>query len=223
MSRRSTSAWRTPAMLLALSFIPVIAGATRVVGFVSGAGAPEDARFTTSPTPIVIHAVSAFLYAALGAFQFSRELRARLGVWHRRLGRVLAACGLLTATTGLWMAQRYDIPRSQQGPLLYSVRMAVGVAMAYALLAGWRAVLRRDVSTHEAWMIRAYALAQGAGTQAVLMAPWTLIVGAVTGTTRDVLMSLAWVINVAVAERFIRRDTASERVTPVAVPLAVRA
>ena len=223
MSRRSTSPWRTPAMLLALSFIPAVAGASRIAGFASGVGAPEDARFITAPTPIVIHGVSATLYAVLGAFQFSRELRARLGAWHRRLGRVLAACGLLTAATGLWMAQRYDIPRAQQGPLLYGARMAVGAAMAWAIIAGWRAAVRRDIAKHEAWMIRAYALAQGAGTQAALMGPWTLIVGAVSGTTRDVLMTLSWVINVAVAEWLIRRDTAVERVTPRAVPQALHA
>lgn len=106
-------------MLLALSFIPVVAGVSRVVGFVSGANVtPDDVRFTGAPVPIAIHA---------------------------------------------------------------------------------------------------------AGTQALLMGPWTVVAGEVTGTTRDVLMSLAWVINAVVAERIIRRGAAAGPVTPRAEALALPA
>ena len=69
------------------------------------------------------------------------------------------------------------------------------------------AIRRRDLARHEAWMIRAYALAQGAGTQAVLMLPPTLVLGEVTHLTRDVLMVLAWALNVVVAEWLIRRGS----------------
>ena len=39
--------------------------------------------------------------------------------------------------------------------------------MILCLVLGLRAILRRDVPTHRAWMIRAYALGLGAGTQVV--------------------------------------------------------
>ncbi|MFT6864468.1 MAG: hypothetical protein ACJAVK_003034, partial [Akkermansiaceae bacterium] len=54
-------------------------------------------------------------------------------------------------------------------------------------------------------MIRAYALGQGAGTQVLVSIPWLVTVGEPSGFTRDVLMTLAWVINVFVAEWIIRR------------------
>jgi Predicted membrane protein (DUF2306) len=71
----------------------------------------------------------------------------------------------------------------------------------------WLAIRRRDVPRHEAWMIRAYALGQGAGTQAGLMLPPTLIIGELAYLTRDVFMVLAWVINALVAEWIIRRTS----------------
>lgn len=66
-------------------------------------------------------------------------------------------------------------------------------------------ILRRNVARHEAFMIRAYALGQGAGTQALVLGPWMLIAGETGGLTRDLLMTLAWGINVLVAEWVIRR------------------
>ena len=52
-------------------------------------------------------------------------------------------------------------------------------------------------------MIRAYAIGQGAGTQALILLPITLISGAPLGLRRDVLMIAAWIINLAVAEWII--------------------
>jgi len=57
-------------------------------------------------------------------------------------------------------------------------------------------------------MIRAYALGQGAGTQAVVLLPWMIATGESGGPTRDLLRTLARLINVAVAEAIIRRKNA---------------
>lgn len=54
-------------------------------------------------------------------------------------------------------------------------------------------------------MLRAYALAQGAGTQALLCLPVMLVSGPVLGLPRDILLSAAWLLNLAVAESLIRR------------------
>ena len=52
------------------------------------------------------------------------------------------------------------------------------------------------------------------------MLPWTILFGEAEGVTRDLLMSLAWVINVFVAEWIIRRRTKTprERVSAVSRP-----
>lgn len=196
-----------PALLLALSAIPMLGGAMRLTSL-SAPVSEENARFVASPAPVVLHIASAALYALLGAFQFSPGIRRRFPTWHRRAGKVLVAAGLLTGLTGLWMAQIYAIPVGMQGPFLHGTRLLVGTGMIASLLLGWSAILRRDIPRHEAWMIRAYALAQGAGTQVLVLMPWTIATGESTGLTRDLLMTLAWAINLVVAEWLIRRRRA---------------
>ena len=213
MSSLPSPSWRLPTSLLLLSLVPVAAGAVRLIGLVglasggSGAGAitPENARFMAMPAPVVLHIVSATLFCLLGAFQFDSAIRRRSPGLHRAAGRVLVPCGILAALTGLWMTAVYAIPAELQGPLLYGVRIVVGVSMALAIVVSIRAVLRRRIAQHRAWMVRAYALGQGAGTQVLILLPVTLVAGAPTFFFRDVLMASAWGLNVLIAEWIIRR------------------
>jgi hypothetical protein len=195
-----------PALLLLLSLVPALGGGARLASL-SG-DAPDDASFLQAPLPILLHVLSATLYCLLGAFQFSSGLRLRWPGLHRRAGRWLALCGLLTGATGFWMTAFYPIPTSLQGPLLYAVRLAVASAMVASLLIAWRSILRRDVQRHEAFMIRAYALGQGAGTQVLVLLPWMLLSGESGGLTRDLLMTLSWAINIVVAEAILRQRAA---------------
>jgi len=207
MARRLTSSdFKIPALLLALSVVPTLGGVVRLMSL-SGdrVVTPDNARFLQAPAPVVIHVVSATLYCLLGAFQFSRGFRLRWPGLHRHAGRALAPCGLLAGASGLWMTACYRIPPHLQGPLLFGVRLAVAAAMVASILIGVSAILRREVARHEAFMIRAYALGQGAGTQALVLGPWMLVTGGSGGPTRDLLMTLAWAINVVVAEWVIGR------------------
>jgi uncharacterized membrane protein len=198
--------FKLPLALIVLSIVPLLGGVIRLLSVARPAvPSPENARFLHAPAPVVIHILSATLFCILGAFQFSRGFRLRWPGLHRRAGRVLGALGLLTAATGFWMTAFYDIPTSMQGPLLYVVRLLVASAMFACIVLAWRAILRRDVPRHEAFMIRAYAIGQGAGTQVVILLPWMLISGQSGGVTRDILMTLSWLVNVVVAEAIIHR------------------
>jgi hypothetical protein len=177
--------------------------------------------------------ISATLFCLLGAFQFSAGFRRRWPGVHRSAGKLLALCGLLAGASGLWMTAFYPIPPSLQGPILYVVRLLVASAMVGAILVAWRTILRRNVPRHEAFMIRAYALGQGAGTQVLVLGPWMLLSGESGGLTRDLLMTLAWLINVVVAELIIRSRTrrslvaggqrpAGMKLRPAPSPLASR-
>ncbi len=192
-----------------LSFVPVVAGVVRLTSLAGGANGggitPENARFMAMPAPVVLHIVCASLFCVLGALQFDAALRQRFPRWHRIAGRVAALCGIVAACTGLWMTAAYAIPAELQGPLLYGVRMAVGLAMTLAVVVSVRAVFQRRIAQHRAWMVRAYALGQGAGTQVLILLPVTLMAGAPTFIFRDVLMASAWALNVAFAEWLIRR------------------
>ena len=192
-----------------LSFVPVVAGVVRLSSLAGGANGggvtPENARFMANPAPVVLHVLCASLFCVLGALQFDPALRQRLPRLHRIAGRVVAPCGIVAALTGMWMTAAYAIPAELQGPLLYGVRMAVGIAMTLAVIVSVRAVLLRRIAQHKAWMVRAYALGQGAGTQVLILLPMTLMAGAPTFILRDVLMASAWGLNAVFAEWVIRR------------------
>jgi hypothetical protein len=204
MARLTKADFKVPALLVALSLVPTLGGAMRLSSISGNAAATaEHARFAAAPAPILTHVLGATLFCLLGAFQFSPALRARFPRWHRGAGRLLVLCGLLAGLSGLWMTMFYRIPTGMQGPLLYFVRLAVGSAMLASLVIALVSILRRNVARHEAFMIRAYALGQGAGTQVLVLLPWMLISGESGGLTRDLLMTLSWAINVVVAESII--------------------
>jgi uncharacterized membrane protein len=201
-STRSTG-W-VPFALVTVVVVPAIAGSLRLVELAGGPHLmPANPRITASPVPVVVHIVSAVVYAVLGAFQFSSSFRRRRPGWHRASGRVVVVLGLAVAFSALWMTQFY--PRQPgTGGLAYVFRLAFGSGMAASIILGFTAIRHGDVARHLAWMTRAYALALGAGTQV-----FTLGIGnAVFGTselTTDLSLGAGWAINLAVAEYVIRR------------------
>jgi uncharacterized membrane protein len=198
--------WPVPAGLLALSAIPLLAGSLRLVQLAGGPVLiPADQRFADNPAPLGIHILAATVFALLGILQLVPRFRARHLRWHRRAGRIVAVAGLLVAGSAFWMASFYA-PKPGTGPLLLGLRLVFAVAMTACLVLGVLRIRRRDVAGHRAWMIRAYAIALAAGTQAFTggFAPLLPGSGALKG---DLAMGSAWFINLAVAEWVIRRGS----------------
>jgi uncharacterized membrane protein len=207
--KSSPTQWLAPVGLIVLSLIPVLAGAARLNELMGG---PEitanNARFVASPIPVTVHIISVTLYSLLGALQFVPSLRRGRTSWHRVAGRILIPAGVLVALTGLWMSAFYPRPAGD-GESLVVVRLIVGSAMLASLVLAVLAIRRRDFASHGAWMMRAYAIALGAGTQVFTILPWVVVfgpIGAADELPRTVLMTAGWVINVAVAEYVIRRS-----------------
>ena len=147
--------WLIPIGLLALAFIPVVAGAFRVTTWSGHAEVTAaNARFFASPVPVFLHIASVTTYSILGAFQFSPGFRRRWPNWHRAAGRILVAAGLIAALSGLWMAMFYAIVPADSA-LLHTFRLLFGSAMAASLVLGFLAIRERKVSAHQAWMRRA--------------------------------------------------------------------
>ena len=204
MPKTKRPEWLVPAGLIALSLIPVAAGGVRLTELAGGAEiTPDNARFFASPVPVLIHIFSVTIYCILGAFQFHPGLRRRRPKWHRTAGRVLVPTGLVAAASGLWMSHFYQLP-AHDGELLYVFRLIFGFGMMVSILLGLAAILRRDFARHQAWMMRGYAIAVGAGTQAFTLLPWMLLVGPPDALIKALLMAAGWGINLAVAEWFIR-------------------
>ena len=202
--------WAVPAGLVALSCIPLIAGTLRLLQLAGGpALIPAEARFAEFPLAVALHILGAATYVLLGVLQFVPQFRRRHRTWHRRTGRVLIVARLLVAASALWMTLLYAA-KPGTGDLLYALRLVFGCALIACLVLGFAAIRRSNTPAHRAWMIRAYAIALAAGTQAFTQG----VGGALFGTGElqgDLAQGAGWVINLAVAEWVIRRPTRIRR------------
>lgn len=196
--------WRVTAALILLSLIPLLAGVFRVVGLASGVEiTSENVRFFESPIPVVLHIISAITFCVLGAFQFNSDFRNSSPFWHRTAGRVLIPSGIIAALTGLWMTQFYPLYPQHQDHILYIVRLLVGFSTVSALLLGFIFILQKKIKQHSAWVIRSYALIQGAGTQALIGIPLFLIMGDLAHAYKTWVLIWGWLVNIALAEIII--------------------
>ena len=220
-TRSTRSIGWVPFALVALVLVPAIAGSLRLVELAGGPHLiPANPRAAASPVPVVLHIVCALGYAVLGAFQFSAAFRRRRPGWHRVAGRVLVLLGLVVAFTALWMTQFY--PRQPgTGELAYVFRLGFGSGLAATIVLGLTAIRRGDVTRHQAWMTRAYALALGAGTQVFSQGFGKALFG--TGElSNDLTLGAGWVINLAVAEYVIRRRAGGRRTSRPRAEAVVR-
>lgn len=210
---KKKSDWLIPLGLILLTLVPSIAGIFRIVNLTQGGPVTaENARFFTAPIAVTIHIVGSFVFGVFGALQFSPGFRARHQRWHRNAGRPVVVAGGAAALTGLYLTLSFP-HLDTDGPTLFSVRMVVGTAMFLSIVLAVRAILRRRFAEHGAWMMRAYALGMGAGTQVFTHLPWLIASGTLpTGYTRDAAMVLAWLFNLAFVEWLLRRRK-SEKTT----------
>ncbi len=208
----SRADWPLLVGLMVMSAVPSLAGVIRLVGLAGGAEiTPDNTRFFAVPLPVVLHIISALPFCVLGAFQLAPGFRRRWPAWHRRAGRLLVLCGIVAGLSGLWMTQFYPLYPRLQDNLLYGFRILFGSAMVLSITLGLIAILRRDIAQHRAWMIRGYAIGQGAGTQALTGLLWVLIFGTMSEPAREWLLGVSWIINLAVAEWIIRRHSLKGR------------
>ena len=204
-ARKTRSMWWVPVGLILLSVIPLTFGIIRINQLMNGAEiTPDNARFFASPLPVVIHIISAAVFALLGAFQFVSRLWRRGTGWHRWAGRLLVPFGLVVGLSGLWMTVFYPRPEGASD-LLFGFRLLFGIGMVLSVILGYATILRRDIVQHRAWMMRAYAIGMGAGTQVLTGMFGAIVFGKPTEFEHAVLMGAGWIINLAVAERVIRR------------------
>ncbi len=208
--------WRDlllPGGLMVLMAVPTLAAIVRVVTFLRRAPGPEIERYYDAPVSGLLHITAAIVFCVFGAVQVSPALRRRWPRWHMRAGRVLAPLGLLGALTGVWMVMTWP-QVDNDGASLLVIRLAVGAGMAVSIVAGMLAIRRRDWPAHGAWMLRAFAIGLGAGTQVFTHIPYFLIDALQNEAGRALAMGGGWALNLAVAEWVIRRRSARSSSVP---------
>lgn len=186
MSVNDKSVWRIPLSLIALSALPVFIGVSRL----------DESSVSWG---IKIHVVSVFFFCFLGAFQFSPGFRSRYLRWHQLAGRYLVPFGFLSTLSGLWLTH-FHHHGPFDGSVLYLVRIVVGISMLIFLILGVQSLLRKRIKEHGVWMIRAYALGLGAGTQAFTHLPFFIFPSIQGELSRTIFMTLGWLMNSIAAE-----------------------
>jgi hypothetical protein len=211
----TTREWTILISIIVYSSIPVLGGMIRLLELAGGpALAPENPRVLADPLPAVLHIVGSFVFCIAGAMQFLPSIRRHHPSIHRKMGRVLIIAGCISAASGVWMTWFFTFPDALQGSLLFSVRIILGFLMIG--LMGWAVVAVRalDFNRHGTLMLRAYAIGQGASTQALLGIGWIVIFGAEpAGLPRDVFMVLCWLLNILAAEILVHRSIINTRST----------
>jgi hypothetical protein len=216
-ARKRRAGWLLPAALIAFGLVPILANALRRVAMATGEAGPSSGD-GGMPLPVILHVVGATIFVVLGALQFSAGFRRRRPSWHRIAGRLAILAALLAAGSGLWLA---FATLSTSSPLLFLFRFLAAAGLAVCIIFGFRAIRRRRLPQHRAWMIRAFAIALGAATQVFTLGFGEGIFG--KGELSVALLNGAgWAINLAVAEWLIHR-TPRRVVRPAADQTGVRA
>ncbi|MDX1961056.1 MAG: DUF2306 domain-containing protein [Leptospiraceae bacterium] len=202
---KTKKSWLIPLGLIILSLVPTLAGIIRLNNFLSGGPiSPENARFFTEPLAVSFHVISSLIFGVLGAFQFSSAIRSSKPEWHRRAGWLLFLSGIISSSSGLYLTAVFP-QLETDGPTLFYVRWFVGILMLVCIIQAIRYAIMRKFLVHGAWMMRAYGVGMGAGTQVFTHLPWIFFGSMPTGLPRDAAMAAGWFINIAIVELILRK------------------
>ncbi len=185
-----------------------------VVGFLAlfGIGAsvsyflrePANLGFLDYPTIVALHVVLGAVYMLFAPLQFVGRIRSRHLGYHRRMGRVLVAVGMVVGVTALFLG--LVIPFSG-----WAERVLIGLfgsLFLFTLGKGFVHVRAGRVALHREWMIRAFAIALAIATQRVIFVPSLLVVGDPTHGQIVTLSVAAWaaalIVHSSLAEIWIR-------------------
>jgi uncharacterized membrane protein len=153
---------------------------------------------------VALHVVLGGVYLALAPFQFVKRIRSRHLAYHRRIGRLLIAVGVMVGATALFMG--FVIPKG--GSPERVVIGLFGTVFLVALVKGFVHVRAGRVSLHREWMIRAFAIGLAIATARLIFYPALLITTTDPsdrrfGTLLAVALAVAFVFHVSVAELWI--------------------
>ena len=170
----------------------IVVGFLALVGVAASAthylDEPYNPGFVEYPTIVAVHVVLGGIYMLFAPFQFVKRIRSRHLAYHRRMGRVLVALGLVVGATALFLG--LVIPFSG-----WAERMLIGLfggLFLFALGKGFVHVRAGRVAPHREWMIRAFAVALAIATQRLIFIPSLLVVGDPTYGQVVTLSVAAW-------------------------------
>ena len=164
-----------------------------------------DVRYVQSALASWLHLIPALIIAVVGPLQFIRAVRKRWPTWHRMAGRFYIVAGLLGASTGFIIGGLTPFG-GLDGPG-FNEAVATAVFSSYiiwALISAYVAIRKRDFIRHREWMIRSFTLMMGIATERIFL----IILQSTTEVDIAILFGttfwMAGVVNIIVAEMWIR-------------------
>ncbi len=158
---------RTLAVVLAvLITIVLVFFVLRVSGdvpHISAGTVPDDdlsEPYVAHPWLAYGHIVPGVVYLVLAPLQLSRRFRTRHYALHRRLGRVLVACALVSGV----LAVALGFVFAWGGTPETLATLVFGLWFLFCLVRAVRAIRGGHVPEHRRWMIRAFAVGSGIAT-----------------------------------------------------------
>ncbi|MFI1913746.1 DUF2306 domain-containing protein [Nocardia sp. NPDC020380] len=171
------------------------------------------ATYAVRPWPIQVafyfHIVFAGIALALGPWQFAQRIRDRhIGI-HRAIGRAYLLAVLIGGIAALIMS-----PFDSIGMGGFFGFAALAVLWVWTGWRAYRAVRGGDIASHQAWMIRCFALTYAGVTLRLEFGVLTLVqlpfvhahtdISALTANAYAPLPFLCWLPNLVIAEFIIR-------------------
>lgn len=162
-------------------------------------GLAVDVRERLAPVAFVIHAFAGTLALVGGLLQFTPGWLAKRRGLHRRLGYAYVTAIALSSLMAMRMALTFEVPSAARVSFVVLAALWLG-----STLEALRQIRQRSTRSHKEWMIRSYAL-----TLFFVVFPlWTGFAEGLPlphAVTYPVAVTLAWVVNLASAEAWIRR------------------
>jgi uncharacterized membrane protein len=150
------------------------------------------------------HIAFGSLFCLIAIVQLTPEWRMASRSLHKTLGYIAAISGILAAVSAMIMVVIYPT-----GPFatttLNVVRFGFAAFMGLCILNAVRNARARRIAYHRAWMIRAFAVAVAASTQAVFMGICFATIGDPSPVLATGLLTLGFAINAIFAEWWIIR------------------
>jgi uncharacterized membrane protein len=172
---------------------------------------PFARNYFLHPWPAYLHIAPGLVYLLGAPFQLSARFRRRHLALHRRMGRVLIACGAASVGMALFIGISHPFGGWSEG----AATVVFGLWFLTCLAVAFAAVRRRDIAEHRRWMIRAFAVATGIATIRLWTGAFIGLHHAMTGAepngpVADTFGLAFWLglsTNVAVGEWWLRRTS----------------
>lgn len=187
-------------------------------GTIPDAGSFEY-QYVRHPWPAYVHIGFGAAYLLGALLQLSARVRRGRLPFHRRLGRVVLTCGLVSGVSALYYGIRYPF-----GGVVESLAAIVfGTWFVACLVLAFRAIRARRVAEHRRWMIRAFAVGIGIAMIRVWVGFFIAVATMRSGDMADMSPSpttfgwafwLGFGMHVALGEWWLRRTAPTRSVVP---------